>query len=165
MDDTRASATPRNWAGYQQAVVDIRLADRTVRVVPGPQGAAEGHFPEPAGRTIHVITACNPYGRTASAEDNGRAQALLFEEIGRRRLAWWPAAGGTVCGAHIEESAALVGLSDVEARELGRHFGQDAVFAWTPDAWSLLSCSSDETAVSGWTMSTQQPRDPGSCLT
>ncbi|MET8248144.1 hypothetical protein ABZV31_29310 [Streptomyces sp. NPDC005202] len=32
-------------------------------------------------------------------------------------------------------------------------FHQDAVFAWTRDAWRLLSCAGDETVVSGWTAS------------
>ncbi|MEU9480173.1 DUF3293 domain-containing protein [Streptomyces sp. NPDC048191] len=41
------------------------------------------------------------------------------------------AAGGDACGTHREESVAVIGLSDAAARELGRLFGQDAIFAWT----------------------------------
>ncbi|MFH9983923.1 DUF3293 domain-containing protein [Streptomyces sp. NPDC017179] len=100
-----------------------------------------------------MITAWNPRGRTASAEDNARAQDVLLDEIRRRGLTWWPAEGGDACGTHREESVAVVGLSDTTARELGRRFGQDAIFAWTPGAWRVLACDSETAAVSGWAAS------------
>ncbi|MEU2490022.1 DUF3293 domain-containing protein [Streptomyces sp. NPDC007883] len=120
--------------------------------VPGAQLKALS--PESAGNgTVHVITAWNPRGRTASAHDNARAQGLLLDEIRSRALTWWSAEGGDACGTHREESVAVVGLSDAAARELGRHFGQDAIFAWTLDAWRVLSCDSKVVAVSGWVAS------------
>ncbi|MGW7254011.1 DUF3293 domain-containing protein [Streptomyces sp. NPDC054834] len=151
---TDAAATPRNWDLYRAAVVDIRFQDRTVRVEPRPSGTAEGFFPEPAGSAgVHVITAMNPLGRTASADANARAQRLLLDEIRRRGLRWWSAEGGDALGTHREESVAVVGLSDTAARGLGRRFGQDAIFAWTPDAWRVLACGTDAAAVSGWAAS------------
>lgn len=147
-----AAGTPLNWDLYRTAVVDIRFGDRAVRVEPRPRGTAGGFFPVPAGSsvTVHVITAWNPRGRTASDDANARAQRLLLDEIRRRGLTWWPAEGGDVCGTHREESVAVVGLSDTAARDLGRRFGQDAVFAWTPDAWRVLACGSGAVAMSGW---------------
>ncbi|MER6222401.1 DUF3293 domain-containing protein [Streptomyces sp900105755] len=131
-----ASITPRNWDLYRTAVVDIRFPDRTVRVKPRSSGTAEGSFPEPAdGGTVHVITAWNPRGRTASPDANARAHHLLLAEIRRRGLTRWSAEGGDARGAHREESVAVVGLSDTAARDLGHRFGQDAIFAWTPGAW------------------------------
>jgi hypothetical protein len=100
-----------------------------------------------------VITAWNPRGRTASPDANAHAHRLLLAEVRRRGLTWWPAEGGDVRGTHREESVAVVGLSDTAARDLGRHFGQDAVFAWTPDAWRVLACDNDAASVSGWTAS------------
>ncbi|OKK10726.1 DUF3293 domain-containing protein [Streptomyces sp. CB02400] len=99
-----------------------------------------------------MITAWNPRGRTASDDANARDQRLLLDEVRRRGLTSWPAAGGDVSGTHREESAA-VGLSDAAARALGRRFGQDAVFAWSPDAWRVLACGSGAVAVSGWVVS------------
>ncbi|MFJ3716996.1 DUF3293 domain-containing protein [Streptomyces sp. NPDC090057] len=146
-----ATGAPRNWIHYETAVVDIRFPDRTVHVEPRPSGTAEGAFPAAAdGATIHVITAWNPLGRTASDRDNGRAQSRLLDELRRRGLPWWPAVGGDAGGAHREESVALVGLSDHAARDLGRRFDQDAIFAWTPRAWRLLACGTDAAAVRGW---------------
>lgn len=151
MHATDATGTPRNWDLYRTAVAHIRFQGRTVRVEPRPWGTAEGSFPEPAGSgTVHVITAWNPGGRTASADDNARAQGLLLDGIRSRALTWWSADGGDACGTHREESVAVVGLSDTAARELRRRFGQDAIFAWTPDAWRVLACDSEAAAVSGW---------------
>ncbi|MFD7686327.1 DUF3293 domain-containing protein [Streptomyces sp. NPDC059781] len=152
-----APGTPRNWDLYRTAVVDIRFGERAVRVAPRPRGTAEGFFPVPdgSGATVHVITAWNPRGRTASADANARDQRLLLDEVRRRGLTSWPAVGGDVCGTHREESVAVVGLSDAAACALGRRFGQDAIFAWTPGAWRVLACESGAVAVSGWAASEQ----------
>ncbi|GAB2798204.1 hypothetical protein GCM10027073_32900 [Streptomyces chlorus] len=129
MHATDASSAPQNWELYRHAVVDIHFQDRTVRVEPRSSGTAEGSFPEQAGNAaLHVITAWNPHGRTASAEHNARVQGLLLDELDRQRLTWWPAAGGDACGTHVEESVAVAGLSDGTARELGRRFGQETLW-------------------------------------
>ncbi|MGW4021643.1 DUF3293 domain-containing protein [Streptomyces sp. NPDC005009] len=150
-----APGTPRNWDLYRTAVVDIRFGERAVRVAPRPRGTAEGFFPVPdgSGATVHVITAWNPCGRTASDDANARDQRLLLDEVRRRGLTSWPAVGGDVSGTHREESVAVVGLDDAAARALGRRFRQDAVFAWSPDAWRVLACGSGAVAVSGWAAS------------
>ncbi|TWV56868.1 hypothetical protein FRZ03_03245 [Streptomyces misionensis] len=61
--------------------------------------------------------------------------------------------GGDLGGTHREESVAVTGLDDAAAREPGRRFGQDAVFAWTPGAWRVLACDTDAMSVSGWAAS------------
>lgn len=154
MHDIDPAVTTRNWEFYRTAVVDIRFQDRIVRVEPHSPGTAEGSFPEPAdGGTVHVITPWNPRGRTASPDANARAHRLLLAEIRRRGLTWWSAEGGDARGAHCEESVAVVGLSDTAARDLGRRFGQDAIFAWTPGAWRVLACETSAAAVLGWAAS------------
>ncbi|OIJ67458.1 DUF3293 domain-containing protein [Streptomyces mangrovisoli] len=146
-----ASAAPRNWDLYLAAVVDIRFEDRVVHVEPRSPGVAEGPFPGPAqGATVHVITAWNPLGRTASFAANARAHRLLLAEVRSLGPTWWPAEGRDKQGMHREESVAVVGLDDAAALGLGRRFGQDAIFAWTPDAWRLLTCDGGVTAARGW---------------
>ncbi|MFE7891723.1 DUF3293 domain-containing protein [Streptomyces sp. NPDC057412] len=149
------SGTPRNWDLYRAAVVDIRFAGRAVRVEPRPRGTTDGLFPVPGGSGVHVITAWNPWGRTVPEDVNERAHRLLLGEVRRQRLASWPAVGGDAGGTHQEESLAVTGLGDDEARALGRRFGQDAVFAWTPSAWRVLACGSDLVAVAGWAASAE----------
>ncbi|MYQ44894.1 DUF3293 domain-containing protein [Streptomyces sp. SID4985] len=132
-------------------MVDIRFGERNVvRVLPCATGVTEGPYPDQSGRTIHVITAFNPRGRVVTPEDNARAHASLLAELGRSRHTWWPATGGSPCGTHTEESVAVTGLTDAEARALGRRFGQDAVFAWSPEAWRLLACFEERSEAAGW---------------
>ncbi|MER5379015.1 DUF3293 domain-containing protein [Streptomyces sp. NPDC002688] len=126
---------------------------------PRSPGTADGSFPEQAGdAALHAITAWNPRGRTSCAEYNAQAHGLLLDELDRRRLTWWPAAGGDVSGTHVEESVAVIGMSEDAARELGRHFGQDAIFTWTPEAWRVSACDGDTAAVSGWAASVRSGR-------
>ncbi|WSB88899.1 DUF3293 domain-containing protein [Streptomyces cellulosae] len=100
-----------------------------------------------------MITAWNPRGRTASEDANALAHRVLLDEVRHRGLTSWPAVGGDPSGTHLEESVAVAGLSDAAARDLGRRFGQDAVFAWTPSAWRVLACDTGAVSVSGWTAS------------
>lgn len=142
--------TPQ-WGLYQRAVVDVELPAGPVRISPAPPGVAVGRFPVPHGETVHVVTAHNPRGARASRRHNHRAHQELLGLLRRRGLSWWPAVGGDPEGRHTEASAAVVGLSDDEARALGREFGQDAVFAWSAPAWRLLACFGAEEALTlGW---------------
>ena len=65
-------------------------------------------------------------------------------------LTVWPATGGAIDESHTEESFAIVGLSDDEARALGREFEQEAVFAWRESEYVVLACDDDEVMRRGW---------------
>ncbi|MFS4091597.1 DUF3293 domain-containing protein [Streptomyces sp. AF1A] len=129
------------------------------RVTPAPRGVTVGSVPAPLGEGIHVVTAHNPGGRLASRVENDGAHQDLLGRPRRRGLRWWPAVGGDMEGRHTEESAAIVGLSDHEACALGRHFGQDAVFARSAATWRLLSCFEAEEARCGWQATKRSQRD------
>jgi hypothetical protein len=146
--DVSGAPGPDQWGAYLQAAVAIQVGGRIIRILPDAAGQVSGDFPDPSGRTIHVITAANPYGRPASDEDNERAHQELLQAL--REWVTFPAVGGDPAGSHAEQSVAVVGLSDAAAVELGRRFEQDAVFAWTPQSLTLLSCVSDIEAVRGW---------------
>ncbi|MEQ8142385.1 DUF3293 domain-containing protein [Streptomyces sp. OP7] len=162
MHTVGASRTPRNWHLYRGAVVLVRFTDRSVLVEPRPQGTPQGAFPAAFGdAAVHVITACNPLGRTTPDDVNARARQRLLDEIRRLGHPSWPAVGGDPRGRHQEESVAALGLTDTTARALGRRFDQDAVFAWTPDAWRVLACDSDTVTVQGWAASTRVPSRDG----
>lgn len=142
---------PDQWAAYLRAGIRIDLGSRVLRVLPDPTGETQGEFPKVLGRTIHVITAANPFGRVVSAEDNAQAQQALRRELLRFNVdAIWNAVGGDLDGDHTEESLAVVGLSDSQARDIGLRFSQDAIFAWTPRTLAVLSCVSDEVSLRGW---------------
>ncbi|MEV6741439.1 DUF3293 domain-containing protein [Streptomyces sp. NPDC051104] len=144
---------PAPWPHYQHAVVDIAFPAHRIRVVPGPGHLEAGRaFPLDGAHTIHIVTAFNPGGRLATAHANLRAQHELLQLLGLRGLRWWPAVGGDLADMHAEISAAVVGLDDAEARALGRSYGQDAVFAWSPTSWRLLACAdaAHDTVITDW---------------
>ncbi|MGW3635251.1 DUF3293 domain-containing protein [Streptomyces sp. NPDC005122] len=146
-------AEPTQWPNYLRAVVDIAFLAHSIRVTPGPLDGVVGlPFPLDGARTIHIVTAFNPHGRHTTARANLRAQHELLHDIGLHGLQWWPAVGGDPVCTHAEISAAVVGMDDAQARALGRRFGQDAVFAWTPASWRLLSCAdaAHDTVLAGW---------------
>lgn len=111
-----------------------------------------GEYPDPGGRTIYVITAHNPGGRLATDKENAAAQAGLVAVLERQGLTWWPAAGGDPSWTHVETSAAVIGIEAAEAIALGRHFGQDAIFALTPGYRQVLGCTGMRVTSTGWSI-------------
>jgi hypothetical protein len=141
--------------------VDIAFPAHNIRVRPDPlNGVAGLPYPLNGAHAIHIVTAFNPRGRHATTQANLRAQHELLHSIGLRGLQWWPATGGDPAGTHAEISAAVVGMDDAQARALGQMFGQDAVFAWSPASWRLLSCAdaAHDTVIVGWHAALLTPR-------
>jgi hypothetical protein len=142
------------WADYEAAVVEMDVSGGRVRIVPCRAGIAEGSFPAPATETVHIVTAFRPSGARDLADGENRArQDELERELTARGLRWWPAWGGDAAWTHVEDSAAIVGMTEVDAFDLGRRFGQDAIFAWTAQAWTLLPCGDRRPTVMGWRIS------------
>ncbi|WP_328561014.1 DUF3293 domain-containing protein [Streptomyces coelicoflavus] len=140
-------------ASYQRAVVDIALPAHTVRVTQASSGGGSGlSYPLNHVHPMHIITAFNPRGSSTPVRTNLRAQDELLRTLVLRGLHWWPAVGGDLVGTHAEISAAVIGMNDFQARGLGRRFGQDAVFAWSPTSWRLLDCADvvRDTVAAGW---------------
>lgn len=90
---------------------------------------------------MHVVTAIQPDPELDSAS---RARMLVLDrhlhDAGIRSM---PAVGSSFTSDHSEDSGAVFGLTDHQARDLGAAFGQVAVFAWTGPRWSLLACAGD----------------------
>lgn len=141
------------WFAYTVTVVRIDHPKwgRFI-VAPEPGGGTQGLFPDDGGRSIHIMTAHNP-GRALPAAENEQRQRQLRTGLGQRPgLEIWEAVGADVTWTHQEQSLAIVGLTDDDAREVARAFDQDAIFAWTPQQWNLLSCIDDLTWHAGWTV-------------
>lgn len=140
------SETDERWAGYTRAQVRVDDLDgRTVLVRPEPH--TRGRFPFDA--TAHVLTAANPGAhRLGPAENERRQRDLVAELPGEVRR--WSATAGAADGSHEESSVVVVGLSDEQARAIGRRWGQDAVFRWTADAWTILPCGDRPPVTLGW---------------
>ena len=55
------------WERYTVARVRVMSPSGVVEVRSAPISQVVGHFPDPIGRTIHIITAHNPNGRDRSS--------------------------------------------------------------------------------------------------
>lgn len=139
-------------AEYADAVVYLKTPSGTVRVRRAPGSWTTGEFPGPPGQAVHVITAHNPGGAGREQAANAAAQASLEAELTRRELQWWPAAGGDPAWVHVEPSAAVIGLNRGQALELGRQYGQDAVFELTPGSRLIVSCHDGTVTSTGWSI-------------
>jgi len=141
-----------SWDDYTQAILRLELSEGEIEVVPGAFGRFTGTFPV-NGRPVHIITAHNPGGHLSSPDDNEVAQSRLVARVAETALEHYPAERGDRAWEHVEPSLAVVGLDREQACALGREFGQDAIFEWSPGALAVLSCTDARAHYTGWVSS------------
>jgi hypothetical protein len=140
-----------SWDRYRAAVVSLKINGEDAVVGPREMLGEQGvEFPNSTGTTIHILTADNPNGQTQSDEANRAAYDALLDALSERPLDVSPAAGHDVEGTHVEASVAVTGLTHEQAVQLGRQFGQDAIFAWRPGSWDLIDCSDGSIESRNW---------------
>jgi hypothetical protein len=142
MDAARAGRT----ADYTRAV--LRVPGLGLVLHPQPPGRIEGTFP--FDRPVHVVTAHNPGAAHLDDAENAARQARLEADLDARGLEHWPTVAGAEDGSHAEAGALVVGLDDDAARALGTVWGQDAVFRWSREAWTVLACDDAAPVDLGW---------------
>jgi hypothetical protein len=141
-----------SWDDYTQAILRLELPGGEVEVVPGAFGRSTGTFPV-NGRPVHLITAHNPGGHLSSPDDNAVAQSRLVDRVVETALEHYPAERGDRAWEHVEAGLAVVGLDREQACALGREFGQDAIFEWSPGGLAVLSCTGARAHCTGWVSS------------
>lgn len=99
------------------------------------------------GSVVHVVTAWNPGDYRPTRADNDAADERLRVELVARGLVPVRAIGADPDSDHFEESWAVVGLDDNEAREIGVALGQVAVFRISDGIQTVLACTE------GWSVS------------
>jgi hypothetical protein len=94
-----------------------------------------------ASRVVHVITAWNPGHARPTPVENEQANCDLMARL--RSMGFCPirALGADPDSDHAEESWAVVGLTDDEARVIGAEFGQVAVFRFASGMQTVLACA------------------------
>ena len=140
-----------HWDDYIRAVIRVELPQGTLWIKPAPPGTTHDvAFPGNAGGTVHVITAYNPAGKVVPDKANTAAQQRLTARLQEMGATYLAAAGGNVEWTHVEPSFAIIGMTQEDARALGREFGQEAIFGWSPTTLAVLSCDTDQVHVTGW---------------
>jgi len=90
--------------------------------------------------TLHVLTAWNPGDERPTREANDHANEALRADLAQRGLAPMRALGKDPNSDHAEESWAVAGFTDHDARELGAKYRQIAVFRITATRQTVLGC-------------------------
>jgi hypothetical protein len=92
---------------------------------------------------IHVITAWNPGDERPSDAINDSQNEQLRLDISALGFECFEALGSDPDSPHAERSWAVIGLADEIAIDLGKKYGQVAVFRITQSRQSVLGCLSD----------------------
>jgi hypothetical protein len=96
------------------------------------------------GATVHVITAWNPASSVVDPGDNRIADDELRGLLVEAAVVHERCTGSNPDGSWREEGWAVVGLSRAEAIELGRRFGQDAIYEVTSDLLHIVWCDTGQ---------------------
>jgi hypothetical protein len=150
-------ATEDDWASYARAVIDM---DPPVgdgfRLVPADPGVVDP-WPEGLVAPIVVVTAWNPDSVRLAPGENAVRAGRLEAELVRLGAVHWPATGRDLATPHHEEGVAVSGLTEAEGTALGARFGQAAVYSWTGQALSVVSCTDDRRHTAGWRIVRRTP--------
>jgi hypothetical protein len=96
---------------------------------------------------LYVLTAWNPGHERPTRDQNEGANRLLHHRLVERGLQPIRAVGADPNSGHFEESWAVIGLDDREARAIGAEFGQVAVFRIANGTQTVLAC------IENWSLS------------
>ena len=100
-----------------------------------------------SSETIHVLTAWNPGTERLVQEENDKANERLHQDLVDRGLSPCRAMGKDPNSDYFEDSWAVIGLSDQEARDIGASFNQVAVFRVADGKQTVIACTE------GWCVS------------
>jgi Protein of unknown function (DUF3293) len=138
------------WAGYERLVVTISRPGEGDLVIRSAARGQAGRWPFASLDPIVVLTAWDPGGARPGEGVNRRREAQLEAELLPVTRAMWPARGVDPATGARDEGVALQGMAEREARAIAARYGQDAVFVWTPESWSIVACAGGRRVVSGW---------------
>ncbi len=143
------------WTCYTKTIVEVMPpGTATFRICRAPLGEV-GEWPPMFTAPIFVITAWNPASHRIPPDANRERQEALETDL--RQLAevqLWPSVGLDPDSEYREEGVAVSGLSEEEAIRLGARYDQNAIFAWTPETWAVVSCLDKRCHEAGWFLET-----------
>ncbi len=145
------------WEGYARTVVEIVRAGGPNLVVRAAAQGEVGAWPWDTAGPVYVLTAWDPGDERPGEEENRRRQAALEADLRPLAGARWPALGIDPVTGHREEGVAVCGVSEADVVLLGGRYRQEAVFVWTPSAWTILACAGRRRVVSGWSLEPPEP--------
>ena len=113
---------------------------------------------------VYLVTAWNPGATLLSLAENVERHEALVGYLDASRVEHWEAAGYSPDLSWVELGLALPGVSEDQALEVGRRFGQLALFAWRERELAVLACADGARLASyGWSARprARPPNPPG----
>lgn len=98
---------------------------------------------------LHVISAVQPDGEPTTTDSRDRL-TVLDQELEILGLQTVSVVVSSFDGNHSEDSRAVFGITDDEARALGQRFGQVATFSWYGSRLSVVACVGGRRTDAGW---------------
>jgi hypothetical protein len=123
-------------AAYRSTDIRIRVGSEWIPWTRLGEGRTEARRKE----VLHVITAFNPLSEPRPLEENQAANRELERILVQAGKTHRPAVNRAPDGDWEEPGFAVEGLSREEARELGRRFGQHAVFEIEENELRIVAC-------------------------
>jgi hypothetical protein len=146
------------WADYASSIVEIvRPAEGDFVTVRAARAGQKGRWPWPTPEPVPILTAWDPGEDRPGRVVNRRLGAELESDLHPRARRLLFAVGVDPLAEHREEGVAALGLAVDEAVALGARYRQEAIFVWTPDAWSVVSCRDDRRVDFGWSAALLRP--------
>lgn len=112
---------------YENAVYAVEYGGE-IRFAPGqPNGDLDRLLRETRAATFAFITACNPFSKKLSAEENTRRQKALINDITQGNYRFFFGYGADPSEKWIrEESLFILNINKRDAREIARKYEQNA---------------------------------------
>lgn len=149
------------WASYGRTVVEIVRPEEGTLTIRSARVADPSRWPWPTGEPVHILTAWDPGAARPGPTINRARQAALEDDLRSLAVAMVAAVGVDPVTGHREEGVAVRGVPESVILALGARYGQDAVFAWTPTAWSIVGCRDGRRQTSGWALGRAGPAGLG----
>ena len=130
-----------------------------LRVRPATASDPAG-WPWPDRRPLHILTAWNPGSERPGDGVNRARQVALEADLERLALPFVSAVGVDPATGRREEGVAVRDAAGSAMVALTADYGQDAIFAWTPEEWSIVACGDGRRLTSGWSILPPEPGFP-----
>jgi hypothetical protein len=138
------------WGAYARTIVIVEdLQGARWEIHPAAPGDIDS-WPASLAAPLYLLTAWDPGDQRPGEAVNRLRQAALGREVRELASQVWSGVGYDEASGHREEGVMAAGLTATQALDIGRRHDQDAIFEWTPECWSILSCRSDERHQMGW---------------
>lgn len=122
---------------FSRTVLRLRIEDVWFTLVPT---RSVGVDVLPVTEVLHVISGCNP-GYRETDEVNERRHMYMERRLRDAGVEPLPAVGTSPDGSWVEPSWAVTGLSRDVACDIGREFGQIAVFEIDGPSLEIIRCA------------------------